>query len=107
MFSVGTVYALSTLQNEIPRLFKVSPPWSYTPFAAAFLGLSIGVRICASCMAIYGEFYVAIGGTALWGIAVASMSYFLATLPSLLSVLGSLLVGGIGVGLTYLAPSSW
>ncbi|KAI0437116.1 hypothetical protein F4803DRAFT_540025 [Xylaria telfairii] len=103
MFSVGTVYALSTLQNEIPRLFKVSPPWSYTPFATAFLGLSIGVRICASCMAVYGEFYVAIGGTALWGIAVVSMSCFLVTLPSLLGVLGSLLIGGIGVGLTYLA----
>ncbi|RYC62793.1 hypothetical protein CHU98_g3402 [Xylaria longipes] len=103
MFSVGTVYALSTLQNEIPRLLEVSPPWPYTLFATVSLGLSIGVSICASCIAAYGEYYVAIGGTALWGIAVTSMSYFLATLPSLLGVLGSLLIGGIGVGLTYLS----
>ncbi|KAI1745519.1 hypothetical protein F4680DRAFT_105442 [Xylaria scruposa] len=103
MFSVGTVYALSTLQIEIPRLLEVSPPWSYTLFAAASLGLSIGVRICASCIAIYGEYYVAISGTALWGISVASTGLFLVTLPSLLGVIGSLLIGGIGVGLTYLA----
>ncbi|KAI0194712.1 major facilitator superfamily domain-containing protein [Xylaria flabelliformis] len=103
MFSVGTVYALSTLQIEIPRLLEVSPQWSYTLFAAASLGLSIGVRICASCMAVYGEYSVAIGGTAIWGIAVASMGFFLATIPSLLGVIGSLLIGGIAVGLTYLA----
>ncbi|KAI0454455.1 hypothetical protein F5B21DRAFT_238194 [Xylaria acuta] len=103
IYSVGTVYALSTLQSEIPRLLEVSPPWSYTLFAAASLGLSIGVSMCASCIAAYGEYHVAIGGTALWGIAVASVGYFLATLPSLLGVLGSLLIGGIGVGLTYLA----
>ncbi|KAI1751236.1 major facilitator superfamily domain-containing protein [Xylaria castorea] len=103
MFSVGTVYALSTLQGEIPRLLEVSPPWSYTLFASASLGLSIGVRICASCIDMYGEYHVAIGGTALWGTAVATMSFFLATLPSFLGVVGSLLIGGIGVGLTYLA----
>ncbi|KAI0485615.1 hypothetical protein F4859DRAFT_471857 [Xylaria cf. heliscus] len=103
MFSVGTVYALSTIQTEVPRLLEVSPPRSYTLFAAASLGLSIGVSICASCIAIYGEYYVAIGGTALWGIAIATMGYFLASLPSLLGVLGSLLIGGVGVGLTYLA----
>ncbi|KAJ2990218.1 hypothetical protein NUW58_g3060 [Xylaria curta] len=103
MFSVGTVYALSSLQNAIPRLFEVSQPWSYSLFAAACLGLTMGVGICASCIAAYGEYFVAIAGTALWGVAVVGVGYFLATIPSLLGVLGSLFVGGVGVGLTYLA----
>ncbi|KAI0413928.1 hypothetical protein F5X98DRAFT_262461 [Xylaria grammica] len=103
MFNVGTVYAPSSLQNEVPRLFKVSQPWPYSLFVAASLGLSIGVSICASCITAYGEYFVAVAGTALWGISVASAGYFLATIPSMVGVLGSLFISGIGVGLTYLA----
>ncbi|GAW20927.1 hypothetical protein ANO14919_104400 [Xylariales sp. No.14919] len=103
MFNVGTVYAPSSLQNGVPRLFKVSQPWPYSLFVAAFLGLSIGVSICASCITAYGEYFIAVAGTALWGISVASAGYFLATIPSMVGVLGSLFICGIGVGLTYLA----
>ncbi|KAI0203023.1 hypothetical protein F4808DRAFT_418819 [Astrocystis sublimbata] len=103
MFSVGTVYALSSLQVEIPSLVMVSLPWSYALFAAASLGISIGVKICPLCMDSLGTYNVAICGTCLWGMAVTSMSFFIVPLPSLTGILGSLLLGGIGVGLTYLA----
>ncbi|KAF4954514.1 hypothetical protein FSARC_12127 [Fusarium sarcochroum] len=102
MFSVGTVYVLSTLQVELPRLLGVAHSWSFAPFGAASLGLSVGVSTCTSMLSKDGPHTVAGKGTILWGLAVASTGFFLSRL-SYLGILVSLLVGGVGVGWTYLA----
>ncbi|KAH6867705.1 hypothetical protein B0T10DRAFT_596967 [Thelonectria olida] len=102
MFSVGSVYALSMLHAELPRLLGTSQPWSFAPFTAACLGLSIGVSACASFMAISGARVTAASGTALWGSAVFGTGHFLARL-NLEGILACLFLGGIGVGWTYLA----
>jgi hypothetical protein len=87
---------------ELPRLLGISGPWSLAPFGAACLGLSVGVITCASLVEQKGTSIVAAWGTALWGFAVASAGIFLARL-NFISILFSLLAGGIGVGWTYLA----
>ncbi|KAF5011446.1 hypothetical protein FDECE_2435 [Fusarium decemcellulare] len=102
MFSVGTVYALSALQAELPRLLDISNPLSSVPFASACLGLSVGVAICASLMASIGARATAAAGTSLWGSAVVGTGIFLAQ-TSFAGLLACLAAGGIGVGLTYLA----
>ncbi|CAM1510580.1 Fc.00g009150.m01.CDS01 [Cosmosporella sp. VM-42] len=102
MFSVGTVYALSTLQAELPRLLGVSRAWSFAPFGAACLGLSIGVGSCAPLIAKGGACVTASKGTGVWGLAVIGAGYFLSS-SSFLGILACLAVGGIGVGWTYLA----
>lgn len=102
MFSVGTIYALSTLQVELPRLLGVAHCWSLAPFAAACLSLSIGVGSCASLMDRIGTCSTASTGTALWGFAVSATGYFLAR-SNFQGILACLCVGGIGVGWAYLA----
>lgn len=102
MFSVGTVYALSTLQAELPRLLEVSHHSSFAPFGSACLGLSSGAGICAPLIAKYGARTMAAQGTAFWGLAVISTGYFLAR-SNFQAILGCLFIGGIGVGWTYLA----
>ncbi|RSM16173.1 hypothetical protein CDV31_004636 [Fusarium ambrosium] len=102
MFSVGTVYALSALQAELPRLLDTSHAWSSLPFAAACLGLSVGVASCAAVMARVGARSTAAAGTGLWGLAVVGTGISLDCI-NLTSLLACLAVGGIGVGWTYLA----
>ncbi|KAJ3529545.1 hypothetical protein NM208_g9708 [Fusarium decemcellulare] len=102
MFSVGTVYALSALQAELPRLLYISHPLSSAPFASACLGLSVGVATCASLMASIGARATVAAGTSLWGFAVVGTGIFLAQ-TNFAGLLASLAAGGIGVGWTYLA----
>ncbi|KAJ5980009.1 major facilitator superfamily domain-containing protein [Penicillium waksmanii] len=102
MFCVGTVYALTVLQTELSRLLGVSEPWSVVPFGAACLGLCVGVSTCASLMTQRSVHLVAAWGTMLWGFAVAIAGAFLSK-GSFVWILFSLLLGGIGVGWTYLA----
>ncbi|KAH7000633.1 hypothetical protein EDB80DRAFT_114790 [Ilyonectria destructans] len=102
MFSIGTVYALSTLQVELPRLLGVTHCWSFAPFAATCLGLSIGVGSCASLMDQIGARSTASRGTALWGFTMGAAGYFLAR-SNFQGILVCLCVGGIGVGWAYLS----
>ncbi|KAJ6123912.1 Major facilitator superfamily domain general substrate transporter [Penicillium samsonianum] len=102
MFSVGTIYALSALQGQLPRLLGISDAWSFVPFGMACMGLSVGVATCASMIAQHGAHATAASGTALWGLAVIGVGFFLSRVnfePMLLC----LLFGGLGVGWTYLA----
>lgn len=102
MFSIGTAYALSFVQFELPRLLKVSHEWSFAPFGAASAGLAIGVATAASSISKNGARSAAVRGTALWGLAVLSTGHFLASF-NFLGLLTGLFIGGIGVGWTYLA----
>jgi hypothetical protein len=103
MFSVGTVYALSILQVELPRLLGVSQSWSYAPFGAACLGLCVGVSSTASLLHFFSSAgIVAASGTITWGLAVVACGHFLSNL-SFPGILSALAMGGIGVGWTYLA----
>ncbi|KAJ5431293.1 Major facilitator superfamily domain general substrate transporter [Penicillium cf. griseofulvum] len=102
MFCIGTVYALSTLQAQLPRLFGISNAWSVTPFGAACLGLSIGVLTSASMIIQSGAHVTAARGTALWGIAVISAGISLSSLKLGLMIT-CFLFGGLGIGWTYLA----
>ncbi|KAF4922162.1 hypothetical protein CGCVW01_v005479 [Colletotrichum viniferum] len=102
MLSIGTAYALSIVQLELPRLLKVSHEWSFAPFGAVSAGLAIGVATAASSISKNGARSAAARGTALWGLAVLSTGHFLAS-SNFLGLLAGLLIGGIGVGWTYLA----
>ncbi|KAM5344964.1 hypothetical protein ACJ41O_010826 [Fusarium nematophilum] len=101
MLSVGSVYALSTLQTELPRLLQVSHQLSFAPFLMASLGLALGVRTCASLLSWNGAHAVVAQGTVSWGLSVACSGYSLSRL-SFSAVLASLFFGGVGVGWTYL-----
>jgi hypothetical protein len=87
---------------ELLRLLGVSGPLSLALFGVSCLGLSVGVITCASLIDRKGTSIVAAWGTVFWGFAVASAGVFLARLD-FIAILLSLLVGGIGVGWTYLA----
>ncbi|KAL3297843.1 PK beta-barrel-protein domain-containing protein-like protein [Colletotrichum asianum] len=102
MFSIGTAYALSIVQFELPRLLKVSHEWSFAPFGAVSAGLAIGVATATSSISKNGARSAAARGTALWGLAVLSTGHFLAS-SNFLGLLAGLFIGGIGVGWTYLA----
>lgn len=102
LLSVGTVYALSIIQAEMPRLFDVSQQLSLAPFAVACAGLSLGVVKSASMIRNSGASTVATRGTIVWGVSVMAAGYSLTSL-NLATLLVSFFIGGIGVGLTYLA----
>ncbi|BCS28474.1 uncharacterized protein APUU_70044S [Aspergillus puulaauensis] len=106
MFSVGTTYALSILQAEVHRLLGIHHAWSYAPFAFATIGLSIGVATCTSLTERSSARTVAAAGTILWGLAVILAGHFLASL-SFEGIIVSFMIGGIGVGWTYLAVVVW
>ncbi|CEJ57351.1 hypothetical protein PMG11_06047 [Penicillium brasilianum] len=102
MFCIGTVYALSTFQAQLPRLFGISYAWSFAPFGVACLGLSIGVLTSASMIIQSGAHVTVARGTSLWGIAVIGAGLFLNRLKFELMVT-CFLFGGLGIGWTYLA----
>lgn len=102
MACVGTMYALSILQAELSRLLGVGQHMSFAPFATASLGLSVGVATAASQISSIGACAVTARGTMVWGLAVLATGHFLAML-NYWGILASLLLGGVGVGWTYLA----
>ncbi|CAK7237522.1 hypothetical protein SCUCBS95973_009981 [Sporothrix curviconia] len=112
MFAVGTVYALSTLQVELPRILplQVSQPLSLAPFAAACLGLAIGTRMSAPLITSWGSHATVATGTALWGASLVGTGCSLQQqqqqqqqLTAFHGMLASMVLGGVGVGVTYLA----
>lgn len=104
LLSVGTVYALSTIQAEVPRLFDVSHRWSLAPFAVACAGLSLGVLKSSSMMRNNGVLPTVTWGTTVWGASVMAAGYSLASL-NFATLLISFFIGGVGVGLTYLGDA--
>ncbi|KAL4883420.1 major facilitator superfamily domain-containing protein [Aspergillus karnatakaensis] len=106
MFSVGTVYAVSVFQSELPRLFSISNDRSYVPFGCASLGPAFGVVTCTPLKTLTSARISTAAGAITWGFAVFLAGHFLA-LHSLEGVLASFLLGGVGVGWTYLAVVVW
>ncbi len=102
MFCIGTVYALSTLQAQLPRLFEIPEAWSFAPCGVACLGISIGVLTSASMIIQSGPHVSVARGTTLWGIAVIGAGLSLKSLKFGL-MLSCFLVGGLGIGWTYLS----
>ncbi|KAJ5390019.1 Major facilitator superfamily domain general substrate transporter [Penicillium cataractarum] len=102
MFCIGTIYALSMLQAQLPRLFGISDAWSFAPFGLASLGISMGVLTSASMIIQNGPHVTVARGTILWGIAVISAGLSLKSLKFGL-MLTCFLFGGLGIGWTYLA----
>ncbi|VUC22142.1 unnamed protein product [Clonostachys rosea] len=102
MFCVGAVYGLSTIQLELPRLLSLDARFSFAPFAAACIGLSLGVGTCAPILCRIGARGTVASGTLLWGIGLVGAGHFLAA-SCFNELLVSLLVGGIGVGWAYLS----
>lgn len=102
MFCIGTVYALSTLQAQLPRLIGISDAWSFAPFGVVCLGLSIGVLTSASMSVQSGAHVTVTRGTTLWGIAVIGAGLSLNNLKFELMLI-CFLFGGMGIGWTYLA----
>jgi hypothetical protein len=76
--------------------------FSFAPFAAACIGLSLGVGTCASVLCRIGARGTVASGTLLWGVGLVGAGHFLA-LSYLNALLLSLVAGGIGVGWTYLS----
>ncbi|KAJ5667252.1 Major facilitator superfamily domain general substrate transporter [Penicillium longicatenatum] len=101
MLCIGTVYALSTLQAQLPRLFDIPDAWSFAPFFTACLGLSVGVLTSASMIIQSGAHTTVARGTTLWGIAVVSAGLCLSSLRLGL-FFTCFLFGGLGIGWTYL-----
>lgn len=102
IFCIGSVYALSALQAQLPRLFGISDAYSFAPFGVACLGLSIGVMSSASMIVQSGAHVTVARGTTLWGIAVMSAGLSLNNLRFGLMLI-CFLFGGLGIGWTYLA----
>jgi len=106
---IGSVYAWSTLNGPILKLFPNEPWWfspPYTTFSTALvlLGLSaafggpwverVGPRIAATAAAIFFGVGLLIGGAGL------------ALHQAVLVFLGMGVIGGIGCGLGYISPVS-
>jgi hypothetical protein len=102
IFCIGSVYALSTLQAQLPYLFAISDAYSFAPFGVACLGLSIGVMSSASMIIQSGAHVTVARGTTLWGIAVISAGLSLKNIEFGLMLI-CFLLGGLGIGWTYLA----
>lgn len=102
MFCVGTMYALSVLQEQLPRLFGVSNAWSFAPFGVTCLGLSIGVLTSALIVIQHGAYVTVARGTTLWGIGVLSAGLCLKALR-FGPMLTCFMFGGLGIGWSYLA----
>lgn len=102
MASVGTMYAMTVVQFELPRLLGILQASSLLPFAAVCVGLSLGVGTAAGFIQRHGARSIAAMGTSIWGLAVVGAGYSL-SVGSLASILACLLGGGVGVGWTYLA----
>ncbi|GLA42601.1 hypothetical protein AnigIFM63309_011144 [Aspergillus niger] len=102
MFTVGTFYAASALQAELPRLLGTSPDWAMAPFGSACIGLSVGLSQAAALIDRHSAPRVAGRGAMLWGAAVLitglSLQY-----ASFAGIVAAFFLGGIGVGWTYLA----
>ncbi|KAL4790377.1 major facilitator superfamily domain-containing protein [Aspergillus venezuelensis] len=106
MFTVGTLYTLSILQAQLPRLFDIPQSWVYTPFTCAGLGLALGVGTCSSLVERLNARTATATGSMLWGFAVFLTGHSLA-MASFGYILAALFFGGIGVGWTYLAVVVW
>jgi len=106
---IGSVYAWSTLNGPILKLFPNEPWWfspPYTTFSTALvlLGLSaafggpwverVGPRVAATAAAIFFGVGLVIGGA---GLAIHQ---------PILVFLGMGVIGGIGCGLGYISPVS-
>lgn len=102
LFSVGTVYAFFILQAQIPRILNVSGPWTFAPFGVACTGLCLGAFISSSIISNFGAPRAATIGTIVWGASLALAGYFLAR-NTIVAFFASFIIGGIGVGITYLA----
>lgn len=102
MASVGTMYALTVVQFELPRLLGISQASSLLPFAAACVGLSLGVGTAAGFIQRRGARSIVAMGTSIWGLAVVGAGYSV-SLGSLELISVCFLGGGVGVGWTYLA----
>lgn len=98
---VGTVYAASALQAQLPRLFDFTRSTSLAPFGLACCGLSIGVVLCTSLLYRSAAHHVAAQGTLLYGTGVALAGYSIIYQISIILFIGCFLAG-IGVGITYL-----
>jgi hypothetical protein len=119
MFSIGTLYALSTLQSQLPRLLDVDTYGCGTllnPFVLASFGLSLGVTTCPRLLKRSSPATVTGVGTTLWGAGLFAAGCALTLLHShwsssrlLVQLLLSLsfFLGGIGVGWTYLSTVVW
>ncbi|KAJ5333424.1 Major facilitator superfamily domain general substrate transporter [Penicillium brevicompactum] len=99
---VGTVYATSAFQAQLPRLLNVSTSAAFAPFGFACLGLAIGVVLCTSRLYRSKAYHVAAQGTLLYGAGVILAGYSLGHLCQTAMLVGFFLAG-IGVGITYLA----
>jgi hypothetical protein len=101
MVGVGSMYGMSALQVELPRLLGLTPEWSLAPFGAASLGLAAGTAVAARVLRGSGPRKTAVVGAAVWGAGITMSGLALAN-GSLAGMLAGFAVGGIGVGLAYL-----
>jgi hypothetical protein len=101
MIGVGSMYGMSALLVELPRLLGVPVAWSLAPFGAACLGLAAGTAVGARRLHSLGGRLAAILGTSVWGIgmAIAGLALSGGNLPGVIVGFG---IGGAGVGLAYL-----
>jgi len=102
MLSIGTMYSLSVLHAQLPRLIDASHKIHSGPFGAANVGLMVGCATAAAQIHRNGPASVMGRGTMIWGLSLLVAGFFIHR-GSLAGVLGSLAVGGVGVGWTYLA----
>lgn len=102
MFSVGTMYSLSILHAQLPRLIDASFNIRSGPFGAANVGLMVGCATAAAQIHRHGPASVMGRGTTIWGLCLMVAGFFIRR-GSIAGILGSLAVGGVGVGWTYLA----
>lgn len=101
MVCVGTMYGLSALLVELPRLLGVSQGWSLAPFGAASLGLALGTAVGARVLLPMGSRSAAVAGTVLWGLGAAASGTAIAG-GSFAGTVAGFAFGGVGVGLAYL-----
>lgn len=101
MACIGTMYGLSVLLVELPRLLGVSHGWSLAPFGAASVGLALGAAAGARVLLPMGARSAAVAGTGLWGLGTAASGTAIAG-GSFAGTAAGFAIGGVGVGLAYL-----
>lgn len=101
MVGVGSMYGMSAVQVELPRLLGLTPAWSLAPFAAASLGLALGSGIGGQALARMGARAAAMTGAVIWGLGSSAAGFALIQ-ASLAGTLAGFAAGGIGVGIAYL-----
>ncbi|MEV4734638.1 hypothetical protein [Saccharopolyspora sp. NPDC049426] len=102
MAVVGSMYGMSAPQFLFPERNASDAPVSAAGFGVVCLGLAIGTPLAGRLLRLHAPRTIATAGAVVWSVAVVVSGLLIGSGGWALALV-PLIVGGVGVGLTYLA----